>query len=73
MPDNSWTANYELTLELFTNRAKAEYLCKSFEAADKTFNLILSHAKTELDKVTVYELKSSMYVSQNKILESLVI
>ena len=71
LSENSWTDNYELTLELFTNRAKAEYLCKSFEAADKTFNLILSHAKTELDKVTVYELKSSMYVSQNKILESL--
>ena len=71
LSDNSWTANYELTLELYTNRAKAEYLCKNFESADKTFDLILSHAKTELDKVTVYELKSSMYVSQNKILESL--
>ena len=71
LSDNAWTDNYELTLDLYTNRAKAEYLCKNFDSADKTFDLILSHAKTELDKVTVYELKSSMYVSQNKILESL--
>jgi len=69
--DNSWETNYDLTLELYTNRARSEYLSKEYLAAEKTFDLILAKAKNPIDKITIYELKSSMYVSQNKIIEAI--
>ena len=71
LTNNSWEDNYDLTLELFTNRARSEYLAKEYESAEKTFDLILAKAKNPMDKITIYGLKSSMYVSQNKIIEAI--
>ncbi|HNE07461.1 MAG TPA: serine/threonine-protein kinase PknK, partial [Leptospiraceae bacterium] len=73
LPENSWEDNYFYTLDLYTNRARSEYLSKEYLSAEKTFDLILTKAKTPLDKIVIYELKSSMYVSQNKMLEAIVI
>jgi predicted ATPase/tRNA A-37 threonylcarbamoyl transferase component Bud32/exonuclease VII small subunit len=71
LPASSWETNYDLTLELYTNRARSEYLSKEYAAAEKTFDLILAKARNPIDKITIYELKSSIYVSQNKIIEAI--
>ncbi|TGN21047.1 protein kinase domain-containing protein [Leptospira idonii] len=68
---NPWDNDYENTLKLYTNKARSEYLSKQYEAAEKSFDLIFSKAKDTLDQIQMYELKSSMYVSQNKMLEAL--
>jgi len=71
LPVNAWEDKYDLTLELYTSRARAEYLSKDYVNAEKTFCLILENAKAPLDKIPVYELQSSMYVSQNKMIEAI--
>jgi len=73
LPEHSWESNYDSTLKLYTNRAQAEYLSKEYDAAEKTFDIISTKAKDTLDKIQIFELKSSMYVSQNRMLDVLVI
>ncbi len=71
LPQSPWENEYNLTLDLYTNKSKAEYLEKDYDAAETTFDLILKNARSAQDKIPVYELRSAMYVSQNKILEGL--
>ena len=71
LTDSPWENSYELTLDLYTNKSKAEYLEKDYEAAEETFHQILEMAHNAHDKIPVYELRSAMYVSQNKMLEGL--
>ncbi|TGN10570.1 AAA family ATPase [Leptospira ilyithenensis] len=73
LPENSWESRYDSTLKLYTNQAEAEYLSKEYDAAEKTFDIISANAKDTLDKIQIFELKSSMYVSQNRMLDVLVI
>ncbi|GBF52036.1 kinase domain protein [Leptospira ryugenii] len=68
---NSWQSDYERTLNIYSYLARAEYLSKNFEEAERIFNLILENSKTAEDQSVVYELKSSIYVSQNKMDEAL--
>jgi histidine kinase len=71
LPANSWTTNYELVLDLYSNLAQAEYLKKDYEQAENSFTIILTNGKTARDKIIVYELKSSLYVSQNRMVDAL--
>ncbi|HNM05607.1 MAG TPA: serine/threonine-protein kinase PknK, partial [Leptospiraceae bacterium] len=68
-----WSNDYQFALDFYVNLAKAEYLSKQYDAAEKTFDSVLERARTINDKTSVYEMKSSMYVSQNRILETLAI
>lgn len=71
LPDRAWQNEYELTLDLHTLLARAEYLDKDYEAAERTFDLILKNARRTHDRIPVYELRSAMYVSQNRMREAL--
>lgn len=72
MVEEEWNFQYESTLKLHLAYARSAYLSKNFEKAEKSFNHILKHAKTDLDKILVYELQTSMLVTQNKMKEVLV-
>lgn len=72
MSDEEWTDQYENTLKLHLAYARSAYLSKNFEKAESSFNYILKYAKSDLDKILVYELQSSMLVTQNKMKEVLV-
>lgn len=65
LPENSWSIDYNKTLDIFTQRAKAEYLSTNLEEAEIYFNTILEKANSILEKVVVFELKIAMYATQN--------
>ncbi len=69
--ESSWESDYQQTLDLYGNLAKAEYLSKNYSAAEEIFNIILLKAKGASDKIVVYDLKSSLYVSQNRMDDAL--
>lgn len=71
LENDSWILNYEITLELFTNRAEAEYLNGNFTKADEYFELILKKTKKELDNVKIYELKILSLASRLKMMEAI--
>ncbi|MFN6465825.1 MAG: AAA family ATPase [Nostoc sp. DedVER02] len=61
---NSWQHQYELTLALHQVATETAYLSGDLEQMVVLANLILNHAKTSLDKVSVYEVKIEAFTSQ---------
>ncbi|OAB44865.1 AAA family ATPase [Paenibacillus antarcticus] len=53
----SWNENYTLSFQTFKEQAELEYLCAHFERANDLFHLLMSKAKTNLDKALVCTIK----------------
>ncbi|MBD0389257.1 MAG: AAA family ATPase, partial [Nostoc sp. C3-bin3] len=63
---DSWQSHYNLTLALYEDAAKAEYLNTNFEQAIKLTDLILQQTTQILDRVKAYELKAQIYIAQDQ-------
>jgi len=63
---DSWQSHYNLTLALYEDTAKAEYLNTNFEQAIKLTDLILQQTTQILDRVKAYELKVQIYIAQDQ-------
>ena len=68
-PD-SWETSYDLTLELYQTAAEAAYLSGDWEEMEELAESVSQQAKTLLDKVSIYELKTQVYTAQNQLLEA---
>ncbi|MEQ8758046.1 MAG: AAA family ATPase [Coleofasciculus sp. G1-WW12-02] len=68
---DSWQQDYDLTLALYEEAAKAAYLSGNFTAMDELIEILLTHAKTVLEKVNVYEVKIQAIASQNNLKEAI--
>ncbi|MDH5656365.1 MAG: serine/threonine-protein kinase PknK, partial [Spirochaetia bacterium] len=71
LPENSWKTHYEITRDLYTDRAEMEYITANFENAESMFDLVLKNAKNILDKVPIYEMMIGYYATRHKMEESL--
>ena len=58
---NHWSTEYELAFALHLEAAECEYLCGSFEEAERDFDRLLTKARTKLDKAKIYSLKILQY------------
>ncbi|MGF2012236.1 AAA family ATPase, partial [Nostoc sp. DedVER01b] len=63
---DSWQTQYNLTLALYEDVAKAEYLNTNFEQAIKLTDLILQQTTQILDIIKAYELKVQIYIAQDQ-------
>jgi len=65
---DSWQTHYELTLQLYRERAECEFLVENYAQAEKLFDLVLDHAQTNLDQVTVYSTRVNLpaYLGQHE-------
>ncbi|MTJ53167.1 AAA family ATPase [Anabaena sp. UHCC 0253] len=63
---DSWQSQYNLTLTLYEDAAKAEYLNTNFEQALKLTDLILQQTIEILDRIKTYELKVQIYIAQDQ-------
>ncbi|MEA5621564.1 AAA family ATPase [Nostoc sp. UHCC 0251] len=63
---DSWRSQYDLTLALYEDTAKAEYLNTNFEQAIKLTDLILQQTTQMLDRIKTYELKVQIYIAQDQ-------
>ncbi|MCP4756639.1 MAG: AAA family ATPase [Proteobacteria bacterium] len=59
----SWEREYDLTADLFRERAECEYLNGNFENAEKLFEIILRKVKTPFEKADVYSTKAVLYTN----------
>lgn len=66
----SWKTSYELTFDLFLERAEGEFLNINYDKAEELFETIFQNARTILDKIKVYKLKMILYTNLGKIHES---
>ncbi|MGV2720086.1 UNVERIFIED_CONTAM: hypothetical protein PO554_26860, partial [Klebsiella pneumoniae] len=57
----AWEQHHQLAMELYTLYAESAYLCNQMEDANRLFDLTLSHARTNRERVRVLELQIHMY------------
>jgi predicted ATPase/signal transduction histidine kinase len=62
---DSWETNYELTLALYEKAAEAAYLAGNFEQTEQFVEVVLTKAKTLLQKVKAYEVRIEAYKAQS--------
>jgi predicted ATPase len=68
-----WESDYEFTFALHLEAAECQYLCGNFDEAEKIFELLLSHAKTRLDKAKVYRLRGVQYENMSRYADALAV
>ena len=66
LPGDSWDTRYDFQFALLLDWAEAEYLCGVFEEAERLFETLLAHARSDLDKVKVYKLRVNVYPIEGK-------
>jgi predicted ATPase/signal transduction histidine kinase/DNA-binding response OmpR family regulator/tRNA A-37 threonylcarbamoyl transferase component Bud32 len=67
---SSWHKQYELTLALHQEAAEATFLSGDFEQMEQLAEVVLQQAKTQLDKVKIYEVRIKTCGVQRKLLEA---
>ncbi|MBD2487734.1 ATP-binding sensor histidine kinase [Aulosira sp. FACHB-615] len=61
---DSWQAQYQLTLNLYTEAVEIEYLNINFDQVEIYANIVRQQAANLLDQVKVYEILMQMYTSK---------
>ncbi len=65
-----WQTEYELSLGLHEALAEITYLTGDFQASEEFVEVVLTQAKTLLEKVKVYEIRIQAYGAQGKAIEA---
>lgn len=65
LTDNSWTSDYQLALDAFSEKGEIEYLNASWDDAIETLDHALQHAETTLDRCRISESKAILYRMKN--------
>jgi PAS domain S-box-containing protein len=60
--ESGWGEHFELTFNLWLERAECEFLTGHFDQAEQLIEALLLRAVTEVDKATVYHLKILLHV-----------
>ena len=68
---DSWSSQYDLTLNLHLERAEVEYLVGQFELAESLCDVMLENVNTDQDRNNIYNLKIDLYTSLSKYEECL--
>ncbi|PAX48928.1 serine/threonine-protein kinase, partial [Brunnivagina elsteri] len=65
LANDSWESNYEISLSLYETAAEAAYLSGNFEECEQYVEIVLTHAKTLLEKIKAYETRLETYKAQS--------
>ncbi|MEG4010125.1 AAA family ATPase [Microcoleus sp. Pol11C1] len=68
---DSWSTQYNLSLELYGKAAEAAYLSSNFGQIQELIEVVLHQSKTLLDKINVYNTKMQACMAQNQLLEAI--
>ena len=66
LPENIWEQDYRLIFELYQVQAECEYLCSNFEKAEELFDLLLTKAKSNLDRAAIQNMRLVFYDNTGK-------
>ncbi|MEH2183629.1 ATP-binding sensor histidine kinase [Nostoc sp.] len=68
---NCWQNHYTLALVLYEGAANSAFLSANFEQMEQFAEVVLTHARSWLDRVNVYDTKIRACMAQNQLLEAL--
>ncbi|KAB8136755.1 AAA family ATPase [Gracilibacillus oryzae] len=67
LPDDKWNLNYKETFKVMMGYGESLYLNQHFEEAEIIFEEMLAHAKTKQEKLSIYNLKITLYIHIHKV------
>ena len=67
LAQNTWMVQYNLSLQLHQEAAELAYILGDFEQMESLGNIVLTNAKTVLDRVKVIEVKMGTHAAQNQL------
>ena len=70
LSEQSWKDNYELTFNLYYEKAECNYLDGNIKDAETILDFILEKAVTRVDKAAVYRTKIKLSVTKGEIAET---
>ncbi|WP_375468028.1 AAA family ATPase [uncultured Nostoc sp.] len=68
---NCWQSHYTLALVLYEGAANSAFLDANFEQMEQFAEVVLTHARSWLDRINVYDTKIRACMAQNQLLEAL--
>ncbi|UQA62688.1 AAA family ATPase [Polyangium aurulentum] len=71
--ERGWSALPEMMFSLARERAECAYLSGRFEEAEALFDLLLTRARSELESVSVHELRVTLNVTQGRFAEAIAV
>jgi predicted ATPase/signal transduction histidine kinase/CheY-like chemotaxis protein/tRNA A-37 threonylcarbamoyl transferase component Bud32 len=71
LTEDSWTHQYELSLNLYVEAVEAQYLNTNFKQAGELAEIVLQNATNLLDQMKVYALNIQFYIGQNQMLKAI--
>lgn len=71
LPSNKWTTHYDLSLNLYMEAIKAEYLAGNFQRSELLSTEILTHSRDLFTQISVQKLKIIFLAAQNRNLEAI--
>ncbi|MFW6335446.1 MAG: diguanylate cyclase, partial [Desulfosalsimonas sp.] len=63
LPPDSWSKDYRLTYDLYTELMECRYLTREFDEAERLFGTITANAATRADKANAYTLMIILYTN----------
>ncbi|HLO51976.1 MAG TPA: GAF domain-containing protein, partial [Kamptonema sp.] len=70
LPD-SWKTHYDLTFALYREKSECEYLCRNFEKAEESFDLILDRAKSKFDRAEIHNIRMVLYENSGNYIKAI--
>ncbi|MEG4533887.1 AAA family ATPase [Microcoleus sp. D2_18a_D3] len=71
LPGDIWQEHYDLTFNLYREQSECEYLCGHFEQAEELVDLILSRAKSNLERAEIQNIRIAAYERSIKYLKAI--
>ncbi|WP_298911191.1 ATP-binding sensor histidine kinase [uncultured Nostoc sp.] len=68
---NCWQSHYTLALVLYEGAANSAFLDANFEQMEQFAEVVLTHARSWLDRINVYDTRIRACMAQNQLLEAL--
>ena len=66
MDENDWSSQYELTFNLWLERAECEFLTGALDAASQLIEQLLPRVASKVDEAAVYNLKVRLHVLKSE-------
>lgn len=66
LDDSYWQTDYELLFNLYRERSECAYLVGQHENAETYFDILLQHARTDLEKADIYTIKVILYANRHQ-------
>lgn len=68
--EDSWRTEYDLTFQIYSGLGECAYLNSDFQVAEEAFETLMNKAKTNEERITVYNLKLILYTHQRRLQEA---